>query len=178
MRALSCYHHNKANRVYFDQSSPNGILLFWVIGDVVCAYGRRLLANPMQTCTELDVYKTGKREWAVGGNCVCFGVFSLYNNDPALENSFKMALQMTLTRNSTDSLRFTFANHSKTVRGLDMTVNRDWRNALFFFLFQFNVDPEFVKKNLQTSNIAIMQCLWSTTCCRHQAIFPQGIAYW
>jgi exportin-7 len=37
--------HNKANRINFDQSSANGILLFRTVSDVVCAFGRRLLAS-------------------------------------------------------------------------------------------------------------------------------------
>jgi exportin-7 len=143
MRFLHEFCHNKANRVNFDQSSPNGILLFRAISDVVCAYGRRLLASPTPTGSELDVYKKRYKGMALamnilnsalGGNYVCFGVFSLYN-DPALENSLDVALQMALSVPLEDIaaypklskafyglIEILFRNHSKTVMALDTNV--------------------------------------------------------
>ena len=37
--------YNKANRVNFDQSSPNGIHLFRMTSNVVCGYARNMLAS-------------------------------------------------------------------------------------------------------------------------------------
>jgi len=99
MRFLcECCHHTKSNRVYFDQSSSNGILLFWVIYDVVCAYGRQFIvgesnANLHGAWRVQDSYKgmSTRRQLL----CLLWSILLIYN-DPALENSFKMALQMTL----------------------------------------------------------------------------------
>lgn len=102
LRFLQEFCHNKANRVNFDQSSPNGILLFRTTSDVVCAFGRRLLASPLP---EGDMYKQRYKCMAISlsvlnsalsGNYVCFGVFALYN-DPCLDNALDVALQMILS---------------------------------------------------------------------------------
>lgn len=45
--------YNKAQRLMFDQSSPNGILLFREASKVLVAYGTRVLQHPYRT----DVYK-------------------------------------------------------------------------------------------------------------------------
>lgn len=105
LRFLGEFCHNKANRVNFDQSSPNGILLFRTVSDVVYAYGNRLLAAPQLSAGDPDIYKKRYKglalslnvlNSALSGNYVCFGVFELYN-DPALENVLDVALRMTLS---------------------------------------------------------------------------------
>ena len=105
LRFLHEFCYNKANRVNFDQSSPNGILLFRCTSDVVCAYGRRLLQAPLPNSNDPNVYKTHYKglslslnvlNSALGGNYVCFGVFELYQ-DRALENALDVALRMALT---------------------------------------------------------------------------------
>lgn len=143
LRFLHEFCHNKANRVNFDQSSPNGILLFRAISDVVCAFGRRLLAIPMQSSSEVDLYKTRYKGMALtfnvltsalGGNYVCFGVFGLYN-DPALENSLDVSLQMALSVPLEDIVAYTklskafyglveilFRNHIQVVVALETSV--------------------------------------------------------
>ena len=143
MRFLQEFCHNKANRVNFDQSSPNGILLFRATSDVVCAFGRRLLASPRPTGTELDVYKRRYKGMALamnilnsalGGNYVCFGVFSLYN-DPCLDNALDVTLQMALCVPLKDVnpypklskafyglIEILFRSHSKTAIALDTNV--------------------------------------------------------
>jgi len=97
----------------------------------------------MPTGSELDVYKNWYKGMALsmniltsalGGNYICFGVFSLYN-DPALENSLDVALQMALSVPLEDIVAFPklskacyglieilVRNHSKTVMALDTTV--------------------------------------------------------
>mmetsp|Transcript_15809 Transcript_15809/g.23277 ORF Transcript_15809/g.23277 Transcript_15809/m.23277 type:complete len:1121 (-) Transcript_15809:142-3504(-) len=143
LRFLHEFCHNKANRVNFDQSSPNGILLFRATSDVVCAFGRRLLATPRPTGDQGDIYKTRYKGMglalnvlnsALGGNYVCFGVFSLYN-DPALENALDVALQMALSVPLDDIVAYPklskayfgfieilFRNHKKTAFALDTNV--------------------------------------------------------
>jgi len=142
LRFLHEFCHNKANRVNFDQSSPNGILLFRCTSEVVCAYGRRLLATPPPN-GELEIYKKRYKglalslhvlNSALGGNYVCFGVFELYN-DRALESALDVALQMALSVPMDDInaypklskayysfVEILFRNHKKTVFALDTSV--------------------------------------------------------
>lgn len=105
LRFLNEFCHNKANRVNFDQSSPNGILLFRCTSDVVCAYGNRLLSMPQPSSNDPEIYKKRYKglglalsvlNSALGGNYVCFGVFELYQ-DRALENALDVALRMALS---------------------------------------------------------------------------------
>jgi exportin-7 len=140
--------HNKANRVNFDQSSPNGILLFRATSDVVCAFGRRLLVAPIP---DGDIYKERYKSMALAlnvlisalsGNYVCFGVFALYN-DPALESALDVALKMILSVSVDDVIAYPklskayfgfveifFRNHIKSVMALDTNVLMQLMNAV------------------------------------------------
>lgn len=162
LRFLQEFCHNKANRVNFDQSSPNGILLFRCTSNVVCAYGQRLLArfrlenSVDESANSLDVYKRKYKGMtlllnvlnsALGGNYVCFGVFALYN-DPSLENSLQISLQLVLHSNENKStlddvlsypklskafylfVEILFRNHIATVLGLDTSVLMKMMNAV------------------------------------------------
>jgi exportin-7 len=143
LRFLHEFCHNKANRVNFDQSSPNGILLFRCTSEVVCAYGRRLLSTPPPSNGDPDIYKKRYKglalslhvlNSALGGNYVCFGVFELYN-DRALESALDVALQMALSVPLEDInaypklskayysfVEILFRSHKKTVFALDTAV--------------------------------------------------------
>ncbi|CAJ1968904.1 unnamed protein product [Cylindrotheca closterium] len=143
LRFLQEFCHNKANRVNFDQSSPNGILLFRCTSEVVCAYGRRLLATPPPSSTDPEIYKKRYKglslsllvlNSALGGNYVCFGVFELYN-DRALESALDVALQMVLSVPMEDInaypklskayysfVEILFRSHRKTVFALDTSI--------------------------------------------------------
>jgi len=143
LRFLQEFCHNKANRVNFDQSSPNGILLFRCTSEVVCAFGRRLLATPSQNSNDPDIYKKRYKglalslnvlNSALGGNYVCFGVFELYN-DRALDNALEVALEMALSVPMDDVnaypklskayfsfIEILFRNHQKTAFALDTNV--------------------------------------------------------
>lgn len=143
LRFLHEFCHNKANRVNFDQSSPNGILLFRCTSDVVCAYGNRLLSVPPARSDDPDVYKKRYKglslalnilNSALGGNYVCFGVFDLYN-DRALDNALDVALRLALTVPLDDInaypklskayfsfIEILFRNHRNPAFALDTTV--------------------------------------------------------
>jgi exportin-7 len=143
LRFLAEFCHNKANRVNFDQSSPNGILLFRCTSDVVCAYGNRLLSVPPPSSNDPDLYKKRYKglalalnilNSALGGNYVCFGVFELYN-DRALDNALDTALRLALTVPLEDINAFPklskayfsfieilFRNHRKTAFALETNV--------------------------------------------------------
>lgn len=148
MRFLQEFCQNKANRVNFDPSSPNGILLFRTASDVICAYGRRLLASPLP---EDNVYKRRYKcmtlslsvlNSALSGNYVCFGIFSLYN-DPCLDNALDVSLKMILSVPVEDVVAFPklsksyygfveilFRNHIKSVFALETNVLMQVLNAV------------------------------------------------
>ena len=149
LRFMQEFCHNKANRVNFDQSSPNGILLFRATSDVVCAFGRRVLAN---TATPAgDIYKSRYKgislalsvlNSALGGNYVCFGVFALYN-DPALANALDVSLKLALSipldhviaypklsKSIFGFIEIMFRNHIKTTLALDTNVFMQLMNAV------------------------------------------------
>ncbi|KAK6228500.1 hypothetical protein SCA6_000840 [Theobroma cacao] len=101
---------NKAQRLTFDSSSPNGILLFREVSKLLVAYGTRILSLP----NPADIYAFKyKGIWisltilarALAGNYVNFGVFELYG-DRALSDALDVALKMTLSIPLADILAF------------------------------------------------------------------------
>jgi len=149
LRFLQEFCQNKANRVNFDQSSPNGILLFRATSDVICVFGRRLLNTPLPS--NEDMYKRRYKALtltlnvlnsALGGNYVCFGVFSLYN-DPALEHSLDVSLQLCLGISLEDVLSYPklskayygfieilFRSHIATVLALETNILMQIMNSV------------------------------------------------
>ncbi|KAG6783265.1 hypothetical protein POTOM_012710 [Populus tomentosa] len=101
---------NKAQRLTFDSSSPNGILLFREVSKLIVAYGTRILSLP--NVADIYGYKY-KGIWicltilsrALAGNYVNFGVFELYG-DRALSDVLDIALKMTLSIPLADILAF------------------------------------------------------------------------
>lgn len=92
---------NKTQRLTFECSSPNGILLFREVSKIIVAYGNRIL----QMTSVSDAYtQKYKGIWiclsmltrALGGNYVNFGVFELYG-DPALQDALNIAIKMGLS---------------------------------------------------------------------------------
>lgn len=130
---------NKAQRICFDQSSANGILLFRQTSEIVCAYGSRILAVPVQHDIYLEKYKgirlmLNTLTCALSGNYVCFGVFGLYD-DRALQNALDISLQTLLNIPQSDILQYVklskayygylevlFRNHLDVLSGLDSPV--------------------------------------------------------
>ncbi|XWS08203.1 hypothetical protein CRYUN_Cryun41cG0059600 [Craigia yunnanensis] len=101
---------NKAQRLTFDSSSPNGILLFREVSKLLVAYGTRILSLP----NPADIYAFKyKGIWisltilarGLAGNYVNFGVFELYG-DRALSDALDIALKMTLSIPLSDILAF------------------------------------------------------------------------
>ncbi|KAL9235176.1 hypothetical protein vseg_009963 [Gypsophila vaccaria] len=101
---------NKAQRLAFDSSSANGILLFRELSKLIVAYGSRVV--PLISVPDIYSYKY-KGIWicltiltrALAGNYVNFGVFELYG-DRALADALDIALKMTLSIPLTDILVF------------------------------------------------------------------------
>jgi exportin-7 len=156
---------NKGQRVMFEQSSANGILLFRETSRIVCSYGSRILALPVISDIYLEKYK-GIRlmlnvlTCALSGNYVNFGVFSLYQ-DPALQNSLDVSLQMCLQIPIADVLAYVklskafygllevlFRSHLDVLSGLD--------SAIFIQLVKMN------HEGLQSSDLAVSALCAST----------------
>lgn len=92
---------NKTQRLTFDSSSPNGILLFREASQLVVAYGKHALSVP--ACAHPYTAKY-KGIWiaitiltrALAGNYVNFGVMDLYG-DRALPDALDVALKLCLS---------------------------------------------------------------------------------
>lgn len=126
--------NNKGQRVNFDNSSPNGILLFRETSAIVTAYGTRHLehhrqqhqqreaeqqqgqaqAHPHIQSVPGDPYRERYKgislalltlTVALSGSYVNFGVFALYN-DKALENALEVALHLALSVSLEDILAY------------------------------------------------------------------------
>jgi exportin-7 len=101
---------NKTQRLTFDSSSPNGILLFREVSKLIVAYGSRVL----QLGSVGEPYASSyKGIWvaltvltrALSGNYVNFGVFELYG-DRALADALEVALKMSLFIPQSDIMSF------------------------------------------------------------------------
>ncbi|RUS20332.1 Exportin-7-B [Endogone sp. FLAS-F59071] len=95
--------HNKGQRLNFEISSPNGILLFRETSKVLTTYGRILLNRPATTINDkyTDKYKGisvcfSILTRALSGRYVNFGVFPLYG-DKALDHALEIFFQMMLS---------------------------------------------------------------------------------
>ncbi|EPS69108.1 hypothetical protein M569_05657, partial [Genlisea aurea] len=110
LKFMAEFVQNKAQRLTFDTSSPNGILLFREVSKLLIAYGSRILALP--TVSDIYGYKY-KGIWisltilsrALAGNYVNFGVFELYG-DRALADALDIALKMILSIPHADILAY------------------------------------------------------------------------
>ncbi|KAK4771663.1 hypothetical protein SAY87_032195 [Trapa incisa] len=101
---------NKAQRLTFDSSSPNGILLFREVSKLIVAYGSRILSLP----NVADIYHFKyKGIWicltilsrALAGNYVNFGVFELYG-DRALSDVLDIVMKLILSIPLADILAY------------------------------------------------------------------------
>ncbi|VVD01160.1 exportin-7 [Leptidea sinapis] len=100
---------NRNQRLQFDVSSPNGILLFRALSEVICAYGSRILTVEV---VKKDLYAMKLRgislcfailKAALCGNYANFGVFRLYGDD-ALDNALNMFVKLLLSIPQSDLL--------------------------------------------------------------------------
>ncbi|CAL5435333.1 unnamed protein product [Camellia sinensis] len=110
---------NKSQRLTFDSSSPNGILLFREVSKLIVAYGSRILSLPNRADMYTFKYKgiwillsilsrefvLNKSHNALAGNYVNFGVFELYG-DRALSDALDIALKLILSIPLVDILAY------------------------------------------------------------------------
>ncbi|KAF9579918.1 Exportin 7 [Lunasporangiospora selenospora] len=94
--------NNKSNRIAFDSSSPNGILLFQETSSILFIYGQHLLSRPLSRAGSLwtEKYKGimlyfNVLSASLSGKYVNFGVFKLYG-DKALERILDIFFQLML----------------------------------------------------------------------------------
>ncbi|EAA09181.6 AGAP004535-PA [Anopheles gambiae str. PEST] len=94
--------YNRSQRLLFDVSSPNGILLFRETSKLICCYGESMLSlnvpkeqmYPMKLKGISVCFQMLKQ--ILSGNYVNFGVFKLYG-DNALDNVLNMTAKLILT---------------------------------------------------------------------------------
>lgn len=103
--------HNRSDRIMFDSSSPNGILLFKLTSRVLTTYGKYNLSVQANDNPYAEKYKgtchclvTLSR--SLTGNYCNFGVFQLYE-DPCLWDSLDVCIRMALSIPQADLMGYT-----------------------------------------------------------------------
>ncbi|ORY39407.1 hypothetical protein BCR33DRAFT_788413 [Rhizoclosmatium globosum] len=102
---------NRAQRLVFDISSPNGILIFRETSKVLQIYGNMAITTRVEDSRKwTDKYKGYMVCFTIlknslAGNYVHFGVFDLYN-DPALSNALEVVFQMIVSTPIPDLMSF------------------------------------------------------------------------
>ncbi|KAG7298382.1 Exportin-7-B [Plutella xylostella] len=100
---------NRNQRLHFDVSSPNGILLFRELANVIVAYGSRILTVDVNKKQLYAMKLKGislcfsMLKSALCGNYANFGVFRLYG-DEALDNALNMFVKLLLSIPQNDLL--------------------------------------------------------------------------
>ncbi|XP_036913653.1 ran-binding protein 17 isoform X2 [Sturnira hondurensis] len=103
---------NRSQRLNFDVSSPNGILLFREASKMICTYGNQILSlgslskdqiYPMKLKGISICYSALKS--ALCGNYVSFGVFKLYGDDH-FDNALQAFVKMLLSVSHSDLLQY------------------------------------------------------------------------
>uniref|UniRef100_A0A8C5WV00 Exportin-7/Ran-binding protein 17 TPR repeats domain-containing protein n=1 Tax=Laticauda laticaudata TaxID=8630 RepID=A0A8C5WV00_LATLA len=103
---------NRSQRLNFDVSSPNGILLFREASKMICTYGNQIQA--LGTLSKDQIYPLKLKgisicysalKSALCGNYVSFGVFKLYG-DNHFDNVLQAFVKMLLSVSHSDLLQF------------------------------------------------------------------------
>jgi exportin-7 len=153
---------NRTQRITFEQSSPNGILLFQETSKILCAYGSSVLKTPPITSVYHEKYKGIKAmlntlTCALSGGYVNFGVFNLYN-DRSLQNVLDVTLQIILQIPSADVLEYV-----KLTKAYYGTIEVFFRQHLdVLSMLDSSIFLQLVKANhegLQSSDLQVIsQC--------------------
>lgn len=116
LRFLCEFVLNKGQRLTFEPSSPNGILLFRMTSQVLKTYGQshvgrsvvsdkyKEILKPLGIC--LNIFSR-----SLSGNYVNFGVFKLYN-DPALQDALDICLRMSLSVPLDELMAYSKVSHN------------------------------------------------------------------
>ncbi|XP_075797469.1 ran-binding protein 17 isoform X5 [Microtus pennsylvanicus] len=112
LKLLAELMQNRSQRLNFDVSSPNGILLFREASKMICTYGNQILSlgslskdqiYPMKLKGISICYSALKS--ALCGNYVSFGVFKLYG-DNNFDNVLQAFVKMLLSVSHSDLLQY------------------------------------------------------------------------
>nr|CAH7736012.1 unnamed protein product [Callosobruchus chinensis] len=102
---------NRSQRLQFDVSSPNGILLFREASKIICSYGSRILNVEVPKDQTYPLKLKGisicfsMLKAALCGSYVNFGVFRLYG-DEALDNALNIFVKLLLSMPQSDLLDY------------------------------------------------------------------------
>ncbi|XP_077799255.1 exportin-7 isoform X2 [Macaca mulatta] len=104
--------HNRSQRLQFDVSSPNGILLFRETSKMITMYGNRILTLGEVPKDQVYALKLkgisicfSMLKAALSGSYVNFGVFRLYGDD-ALDNALQTFIKLLLSIPHSDLLDY------------------------------------------------------------------------
>ncbi|XP_078494351.1 exportin-7-A isoform X2 [Ciona intestinalis] len=103
---------NRGQRLNFDVSSPNGILLFKEASKLICTYGTRIMSLGEPPKDQLYSHRLKGTSLcfsllknALSGGYVNFGVFRLYN-DPTLEDALNVFVKLVMSVQSNHLLEY------------------------------------------------------------------------
>ncbi|XP_053407063.1 exportin-7-like [Mercenaria mercenaria] len=156
---------SRAQRLQFDVSSPNGILLFREVSKMIVSYGSRILTlgeipkdriYPMKL-KGISICFSMLRA-ALCGNYVNFGVFRLYGDD-ALDNALAIFVKLLLSISQTDLLDY--PKLSQNYYGLLESLAQD------HMTFISNLEPQVFLYILSTisEGLTALDTMVCTGCC-------------
>ncbi|XP_031210462.1 ran-binding protein 17 isoform X7 [Mastomys coucha] len=112
LKLLAELMQNRSQRLNFDVSSPNGILLFREASKMICTYGNQILSLGSLSKDEIYPMKLkgisicySALKSALCGNYVSFGVFKLYG-DNHFDNVLQAFVKMLLSVSHSDLLQY------------------------------------------------------------------------
>ena len=170
---------NRSQRLTFDISSPNGILLFREASRVVCLFGAQIHTEPpssIRSPNEEKTTKTKKKDdfyerrlkgisicfnilkYSLSGGYVNFGVFKLYN-DYCLTNAFEVFIKLLLSFQKKDLA--VYVKLSLSYHGLLETLSADHMEFIAM------LEPDVFVYILSTisDGLGSINSIISTNCC-------------
>ncbi|SCQ16090.1 Ran-binding protein, putative [Plasmodium ovale] len=155
--------YNKSQRITFPKSSPNGILLFKVVSNILIIISNSLLQKEKFCDIYKEKYKIISLLLNMFNNClngdfVNFAIFDLYNDD-ILNNSLNLALNMCLVIPTNDLL--SYIKHLKPYFSFLDLVTKNFFQRILNLEFQLIADIiHNVKEGLCSFDYTV-----SMTCC-------------
>ncbi|SBT87756.1 Ran-binding protein, putative [Plasmodium malariae] len=155
--------YNKSQRITFPKSSPNGILLFKVVSNILIIISNNLLQKEKFVDIYKEKYKIISLLLNMFNNClngdfVNFAIFDLYNDD-ILNNSLNLALNMCLVIPTNDLL--SYIKHLKPYFSFLDLVTKNFFQRILNLEFQLIADIiHNVKEGLCSFDYTV-----SMTCC-------------
>lgn len=155
--------YNKSQRITFPKSSPNGIILFKVVSNILIVISNNLLRKEKF----IDIYKEKYKIIALllnmfnnclNGDFVNFAIFDIYNDD-ILNNSLNLALKMCLVIPTNDLL--SYIKHLKPYFSFLDLVTKNFFQRILNLEFELIADIiHNVKEGLCSFDYTV-----SMTCC-------------